>query len=224
MFVHTLYTWLADCLFPIHCLGCGQTGAWLCRQCHHAIQLTPRPIPVDVPLDGVFALTTYDQPIIHALIHTAKYNGIGAIADTIGSIMTEALLRIDKSAASRILHVPETSIVPVPLHRRRFCERGFNQSERIARLVATAFAMPLMSQALKRARYTGQQAQMNRAERWKNMEEAFTIGVDFKKTLKNVILIDDVATTTATLAACATVLKRHGVHRVWGLVLAHGNS
>jgi ComF family protein len=115
-------------------------------------------------------------------------------------------------------------IIPVPLHPRRKRARGFNQSLLLAQAVSknleSYFSIPVWT-TLKRVRFTKpQQKAKNRDERLFHMHNAFSLeaGADVKG--KVIWLIDDVATTNGTLTACASVLKKSGAKKVYGVVLA----
>lgn len=222
MYIQSICNQLLSWIFPINCIRCGREDTWLCPACYTSIPRAFHIVPHRVPLDGVWAITRYDDPIVNALLHYLKYNGVQSIREPLGALLGELCASIDNSLEKTILHT--SSIIPVPLHPRRMRERGFNQSALLAELVGTARQLPVIAEAITRKRYTTPQASLSRDERLHNVDNAFSIGSDFKKLNKNVILIDDVATTTATLAACATILKTHGIHTVWGLVIAHGNG
>lgn len=142
-------------------------------------------------------------------------------------------------------------IIPVPLHPRRLRWRGFNQAEEIARAVAEHFGIKMESGILVRTKHKQPQVKLNMKERAENIKGCFTIKEPpllkggkggFKNSLdkgpfrqseceardwgilsnRNIILLDDVATTGATLNECARVLKANGAREVWGLVAAKG--
>ncbi|MEK7119951.1 MAG: phosphoribosyltransferase family protein, partial [Patescibacteria group bacterium] len=113
-------------------------------------------------------------------------------------------------------------MVPVPLHPKKERSRGFNQSFLIAKIVSEYFNIFLDVTSLKRIKNTSPQAQIkNKDERLKNMEGAFQVssGSDLKN--KNILLIDDILTTGATLDACAKALKIGGAGKIIAAVLAN---
>jgi ComF family protein len=123
--------------------------------------------------------------------------------------------------------------VPVPLHKRKLRERGFNQAELLAKEVAEYFSLSLETKALIRKKYTPPQVRTkNHKARRESLKNAFEISSIFTKKCisentnflkeKIIILIDDVTTTGATLFEAAKVLKRAGAKEVWGLVVAKG--
>jgi ComF family protein len=111
-------------------------------------------------------------------------------------------------------------LVPVPLHQKRLKERGYNQSQLLARELGKFITLPVVDDCLIRQRYTTSQARTPSVkERQSNVANAF-ICRDQRLQAKQVLLIDDVTTSGATLNACASALKAAGASSVWGLVLA----
>lgn len=112
-------------------------------------------------------------------------------------------------------------IVPVPLHRIRLDERGYNQSELLARELSYRLNI-FMSKALRRVKNTTTQTALHREERMENVKGAFK--VTYKDTIegKNVLLVDDVLTTGATLDECAKALKENGAKEVYVVTIATG--
>lgn len=115
---------------------------------------------------------------------------------------------------------PVDLIVPVPLHWRRLVMRRFNQSALLGFALARLLAVPCLPSALKRTRYTTPQMRLPRAERLKNVRNAFAVGDGASVAGKHVLLVDDVVTTGATVAACASALKKAGALSVHVLALA----
>ena len=100
-------------------------------------------------------------------------------------------------------------LVPVPLHWQRYMQRGYNQSEVLAKMLAKYLNIPVKS-PLKRIRHTTRQATLSREERLKNLKDAFAVPHPEKVSGKTVLLIDDVLTTGSTLHACAEALRLAG--------------
>ena len=115
------------------------------------------------------------------------------------------------------------AVVPVPLHRRRHRNRGFNQAELLAKSLAKRINTPIILKKLVRIRYTESQTRLSAPARLQNLKGAFAVkeATDLAG-IKQVILVDDVMTTGATISECARALKRAGVERVVALTLARG--
>ena len=116
--------------------------------------------------------------------------------------------------------MPADALVPVPLHPKRLRERGYNQSGLLARKLGKLINISVVDDCLIRQRHAPPQARTPAVEeRWRNIANAFTCR-DHRLRDKQVLLIDDVSTSGATLDACAVALKASGASSVWGLVLA----
>jgi ComF family protein len=113
----------------------------------------------------------------------------------------------------------DSLIVPVPLHWKRQLERGFNQADLLAEVLCLYTGIPIDRKALKRNRPTASQRKLNRASRQTNVADAFSGSCRGLKN-KDVILVDDVFTSGATLLECARELTRCGVSSVLGLTVA----
>ncbi len=113
----------------------------------------------------------------------------------------------------------DVTVVPVPLHSKRLAERGFNQAQFLGGRVAKEMGWPL-EHFLYRSRETKTQTNLTREQRRMNVSSAFACKGDVAG--KNILLVDDVITTGATLEECAKVLKRAGAKRVKALVVARG--
>ena len=114
-------------------------------------------------------------------------------------------------------------ITAVPLHWNRRRERGFNQSQLLARPVAEAAGLPVV-RALARVRPTIPQAGLSRNQRASNLRGAFRLRAGSEVRGKRIVVVDDVATTGATFEACARVLKRAGAAEVTGLAMARAHA
>ena len=113
-------------------------------------------------------------------------------------------------------------ILPVPLHMKRLWQRRFNQSALLARELAKRSATPCLPDGLHRARYTVPQKGLSRKERSANVQNAFTIPQKYQDYFKgkNILLVDDVLTSGATLNECARTLKKAGAHHIFVLTIA----
>lgn len=170
------------------------------------------------PLDGIFSATHYKHPTVTRIIAAYKFEFMQSLAHPLGKFLLDSLSKND-------VPLPDF-ILSVPLHSRRLRWRGFNQSELLARQVAKKLlpSVPLdyFSDVLVRSRATIPQAKIdNRKKRLQNLKGAFIFSGNLSLLQnKRVWLIDDVATTGATLTECARLLKRLGAKEVWGIVIA----
>lgn len=203
-----------DLLFPPRCAGCGRGGHWFCSQCQAEVMRVPPGLDVPAPLAGLWIAGFYIHPLDHA-IHALKYGGKRRVAEPLGLLLAETY-RCE--AGSR---PPPDALLPVPLHKRRLAERGYNQSALLARVVSRELGLPLIEDALSRSRNTPQQVGLSGGERRKNVAGAFACQPGHPLIEgRRLVLLDDVCTTGATLAACAEALLAAGAREVWGLALA----
>lgn len=215
--IKDLYEIFLTIVFPKKCLLCGDIfDVILCERCR--VKLESNILfsyhdfssePVTTALDGLFVL--YENTMeVRSLIHALKYEYI-----------TEVAPFFIKNLDLSLLPSSFDCIISMPLHRRRFCERGFNQSDSFAKLISDKIGIPVMRDFLYRSRATKQQALLDREERFLNMKDSFSIGIN-KKIPKSVLLCDDVYTTGATMESAAKVLKESGVKYIVGCVLTRG--
>ena len=222
--------WL-EYLFPRFCLSCDSEGDFLCERCLKKIQLhgifacpvCHKPTGFGVAcvscrphssLDALISLAVYEEKKpIGRLVHGLKYQYIEWLAGLFPVFFERFLLD-----HKLILSISDM-VVPVPLHGRRFAERGFNQADLIALALGKVAHLPISS-ALSRIRYTRHQARLPKHERTDNVANAFVSTLSASG--KRCILVDDVFTTGATMQECAKVLKSTGALEVIGVVLARG--
>jgi len=147
---------------------------------------------------------------LQTAIHRFKYSNVRPLAVPLAKLASEYLEQN---------HLPVKIIVPVPLHSRRLRDRGYNQSELLAEQLGSAMGMRVVADVLVRVRSTIPQVGLRADQRRKNVKGAFRcVGTTLKG--QDVLLVDDVCTTGATLEACSVALQEAGAGHVWGLVLA----
>jgi ComF family protein len=217
-----------DLLFPQKCLGCGEEGGLLCPTCQKTLlRIMPPVCPkcgrpqmsgIICPgcvswltaVDGIRSPLRFDG-IIRTAIHQFKYNNLRSIAKPLANFLLDYLINNP---------VPGNILVPVPLHAKRLRERGYNQSGLLAKELGKSGNWQIIDDCLIRLNYDRPQVRTTSVdERRRNVNQAFICRND-KMAQKQVILIDDVSTSGATLDACARALKSAGALSVWGLVLA----
>lgn len=140
------------------------------------------------------------------LVHFLKYKGLKELGPEIGNIFGQELLFSPFDDVE--------VVVPVPLHPKKLQQRGYNQSEWIARGIAAAMQKPLSAANLQRVRFTPTQTRKTRFERWQNVEGIFAVENPEEFAGKHLLLVDDVVTTGSTLEAAAFTLLQAGAARV----------
>ena len=230
--VRDIWVSLLHLLYPPHCVGCNELGAWLCQQC---VSQTPRVEPpfcvrcggrVDAANSELCPRCRTGQPeipriravfyfegAIREAIHRFKYDGVIALAQPLGYLMADYWLT----------HPTQSDmIVPVPLHPQRRRKRGFNQAALLSKELSERVGLATDTVTLVRHRATASQVGLDVEQRRSNVRDAFhcTAG---RLANKRVLLIDDVCTTGSTLEACARALWKAGVASVEALTLARAH-
>jgi len=207
-----------DLFFPKKCLGCGKSDTYLCTDCFKQIQITPIvERPKDVYLDRIISATNYANPLIRELIKSFKYYYVQELSEPLSQLLIRVLENFDTS-----FKIFNFIIIPIPLHEHRLRYRGFNQAELLAKQVANHFNLPIRTNILKRIVPTGPQANIKDINKRKNnIKDVFNI-IPNAVEGKNILLIDDVCTTGATLVEAARILKSNGAKEIWALVVAKG--
>ena len=215
---------LLDLLFPKDCVcvACGRmlvddTERHLCSDCAEALQ------PLEGPKCPVCGAPTEDGGLCRACARRSDFARVPsrapyAYADTARNLVHALKFQKVRQAAVplalgmlEILPKGFDALVPVPLHRHRERERGFNQARLLCEALAERCGPPVLD-ALVRTRETKPQSKLPEAERWKNLVGAFKLAQPVAG--KRLILVDDVRTTGATTAACAAVLYAGGCREV----------
>ena len=161
-------------------------------------------------IDGIRSPFRFEG-VIREAIHQLKYQNLRALAVPLAGMLQEYL-----SANPLEFDV----LVPVPLHRKRLRERGYNQARLLAQELGKLTNKPVLDDVIIRRKHTPPQARTATIEeRTHNISGAFACP-DNRLRGRHVLLLDDVATSGSTLNACAAVLKASGATAVWGLVVA----
>ncbi len=255
---NTLLAFL-NLIYPKRCQGCGLTlhyksKFYLCKKCLKKIKINRPPFCIKcgrpiygsadlVAICGKCINSKYNfdrgffccnyEGLIKELIHKFKYDYKKYLIHLFNELLanfTENYININTM----------DMIVPIPLHRGKLQQRGFDQSLLLSKNLAKVFKLPFVYNILRRGRDTKQQTRLNKNERLNNVKGAFFIkppnrlklpwvhcnqrGDKDKKIFdkKRILLMDDVATTAATANECAAVLKRAGAKSVYLLTLAKG--
>lgn len=198
-------------IYPPFCQVCGQTyeaevsaaaAKFRCANC------------ADLDLAFDFAVgACRNEGLARELIHRFKYGKQHHLCRLLGGLLGQVFEeeRLEASLESG----ERWTLVPVPLHRKRLRERGFNQAEELCRVLRRARPGAFdLSNALRRTRYTGRQAVLDREDRLTNLKDAFALAGSRRIRAgiagRSVLLVDDVLTTGATASECARVLVEDG--------------
>lgn len=232
LYTKNISAFFFDIFFPPRCLNCGKYGEILCFDCAGKIvEIKTATCPdcgrisalgrycnacskrlSDRSLCGILVAARYDEGPTKEMIHRLKYSGVISQSEHLAELISSQI-------AARFSKFSNYIIVPVPLHKSRKNSRGFNQSELIARHISAKLDLP-GGDALVRTLKTKNQVGLPRSKRLTNLIGAFSC-VDTRLVKgKKIFLIDDVATTGATLNECAKVLKAAGAKEIWGAVIA----
>lgn len=176
--------------------------------------------PASSLADGMesVSLLSYRLPLVHAAVVEAKFRGNGKAQALLGETLADFLL---ERAAELVPFAGRAALVPVPLSRERRRERGYNQAEEICRAALPRLrgAAFLDADAIARVRDTRPQTELSGSERRRNLEGAFRAARRLPPGTA-CVLVDDVVTTGATLAAAARALKDAGAASVLAVALA----
>jgi ComF family protein len=164
--------------------------------------------------DYAYSPLHYEDDVIR-LMHQFKFREKIAFSRTLGEIMLECWQM--KTMKSGNVDTPDC-LLPVPLHKSRMRQRGFNQSIELSRVIAKKLNIPIEYDAVSRTRSTSAQTGLNSTQRRKNIKGAFKVVQ--KIPAKHVLIIDDVMTTGSTVNELARILKKAGVEQVGVLCLA----
>ncbi|MDH4143109.1 MAG: phosphoribosyltransferase family protein [Chloroflexota bacterium] len=220
-----------DAAFPARCAGCGREGPPLCRSCLPALDARldlPAGVPLGLPAEIPVPLLQLEwcapfRGIVRDALHRLKYAGERRLAEPLGMA---AARRWERAGVGADL------VMHVPVHAERARARGYDQAELVARVAARHLDLPFAA-GLVRVRATTAQFDLDRADRAANVAGAFAIagagssrvgdgrvrpGADVRG--RWVLLVDDVMTTGATLAACAGVLEAAGAMAVSAVTIA----
>lgn len=229
------YNHLLDLLLPPRCVICGKVETWLCDVCAQLLPVAHRPTcprcgdawddvglcarcraaPLHVaPITSVFLFQGAVRDAIHALKYRGGRHVVRPLAERMAAYWRDVGLHSDL-------------LVPVPLHPEREMQRGYNQSALLAVALAPQVEVPVELTILYRTRATASQTHLDRQARWDNVKDAFACsdapeqGYGHDLTGLRITIIDDVATTGATLDACAVALLAQGARSVSAFTLAH---
>lgn len=208
-----------DTLFPRSCAMCGRRLGLgehtLCTVCNISLPRTGYTEAIDdnqmarmfwgqIPIEHCAALFFYKSGSeVSQLVYNLKYNDSPETAEFMGAMLAE---EYQSSGFFEGIDV----IVPMPLSRRRMCERGYNQSDYIARGISHITGIKIDSKAVARTHFRESQTHKQRWDRTVNVDHAFRLKAPERLHDRHILLVDDVVTTGATLCACAKEIEKAG--------------
>lgn len=222
-------------LFPKTCLSCGRWGRYICDQCRNKFVPIQKDACVHCDkisryglihdrcqrmngIDGYIGLW-YLTPPLQQVIKKIKYKLVTDAFRALCSCVSEERVKTIQNFAQAY---SSCVIQPIPLHPKRYAQRGFNQSDYIALFLHEGTGFPLINN-LRRIRNTSQQARSHsRMERYKNMKNAFSLTNKEEIKGKDIILVDDIYTTGNTVKEAAYTCKKAGAARVFVFTFAKG--
>ncbi|KXX67900.1 ComF family protein [Flammeovirga sp. SJP92] len=216
-------------LFPKTCVHCDsllkEGEEILCFKCHFEIISYPfswdlsednyitNKFQFRLPLKQAASFFVFENSsVVQSLIHNLKYKG----NQRIGKWIADFYLDHKKKTFFEDIDV----IVPVPLHTKRNKERGYNQVDVLCESIATITNIPYNKKAVKRVKYTTSQTKKSREQRLKSMEDVFTIPLPEVVSGKNILIVDDVLTTGATVESLGRTLVKSGAKTISILSIA----
>lgn len=220
---------LAHLFYPHTCTGCGSDlidkDNQLCLRCISQLPYTRFEQHANNPVEKLFygrikleaASSCFyftKEELVQHLIHQLKYKSNRDIGIYLGQLMGMSLLQ-----SNRFQQID--ALVPLPLFAAKERRRGYNQAAVICEGMIEILKIPVVTGNVIRQRFTETQTKKHRAERWKNVEDSFTVLNPQALTGKNVLLVDDVVTTGATLEACGQTLLQQTDCKLSVATLAH---
>jgi competence protein ComFC len=233
------FSFLLDLVFPPVCVSCGKFNEMLCSTCRQRIIevkecICPHCLKNCVDgsrhaqckgsIDGLTSFWEYEG-VASQVIKAIKYSHFYSVVPVVMRIFFEYC---EKAPIQPIFDFIKEKpiVVPVPLYKQRYRVRGFNQSSLIGKEIAKHWKLPFSEKILVRHLQTKPQAELGKKDRLNNVKHAFSPSKEVSQLglhplkAKNILLIDDVWTTGATMQACAKVLKNLGAEKIWAVTLA----
>lgn len=212
-----IYTWIINLLFPVKCLGCNLPDTMLCTDCLGNVKK-----PAPIADKNIIAIASYKDPLVKRALWLLKFHNRKIVADAFGYKMYEEIVA-ELSDREMFEYFVDPLVIPAPISRKRKHDRGYNQAELIARALAnhSQGLFFVETNALHKVRETDRQATIReRSKRLKNLAGSFR--ADPKKVRgRNIILVDDIVTSGATITEARRALKKAGARKILAITVAH---
>jgi competence protein ComFC len=214
---------ILNMIFPVNCVSCGKRGSDLCLEC-----LSDSPPALRESASWIFPLFDYRHIPLKKSIWLLKYKGKRRLANVFAEVMYGRIME-ELSELSVLKNFRKPILIPIPLSKKRYRERGYNQTELICRKLMEIDEknnpdrnFKLEKNILLKIKETEHQANIkDRRERLKNLSGSFFVKNPDAIKGKNIILIDDVLTTGATLNEARKILKESGGRKIIAFTVAH---
>ena len=205
-----------ELLFPSRCAGCQRVDTVWCPECQDLLNALPFPARQDRVHSPFAALASSGdhEGLLRRALLALKYENAAQLAGPLGTRLAALVADLKWKA---------DFLVPVPLHPSRERERGYNQARLMSQVLAQELCIPLADDALYRTGNTRAQVGLTRRQRLENVSNAFVVNAK-RVQGRDLLLVDDVYTTGATLGECARALLASGAGSVFGLTLTKAVS
>ncbi|OQX71001.1 hypothetical protein B6D52_02930 [Candidatus Parcubacteria bacterium 4484_255] len=223
MWTNKIKSFLLDAIYPVKCLGCGKSETLICHQCFKKLMsMANSPIyRQDMGFEKMIIALNYKEHIVEKIIKTFKYP---PYIKSLKKILALALTTAIQNFPNDISYLKKNNFVlsPVPLSRLKLAQRGFNQSELLSAELSQKLSLKHRPNLLKKNKNTKSQTNLNFEQRKANVQNVFVVKSD--NCPPNIILVDDICTSGATLQAASHALRQAGVKKIWAFVLAKGQK
>jgi ComF family protein len=235
---------ILDIIYPVRCPVCGEIvipkGERICAPCRKKLDYIkePRCKKCSKPIE--LEEKEYCTDCEHKNFHFVKGYSVWIYDETMRHSIAEFKYHSKKEYAEfyvqemvrhygiNIERLSPDVIVPVPVHKSKYLERGYNQADILARGLGKELELPVLSKLLIRSKKTLPQKQLSDKERLKNLQEAFCLNQKvlegFPKEINSILLVDDIFTTGSTIEACTNVLMENGIKYIYFITLCIGKG
>lgn len=235
---------ILDIIYPVRCPVCGEIVVpkcnLICSNCKEKLAYVTEPrckkcskpieqeekeycddcMKRDLHFIKGYAVWVYDEMIKYSIAEF-KYHSKKEYA----RFYINEILRV---YGKELKKLSLDAIVPIPIHKLKYLERGYNQADILAQGIGKELDLPVLSKLLLRNKKTLPQKQLNDKERLRNLRQAFefneTVATDFNKKINRILLVDDIYTTGSTIEACTSVLMKHQIHEIYFITLCIGKG